>query len=681
MNKTHPMIALGVLAAAFLFPVVLPTTFLGETLEYVKNEVKSDTEVAAQQRREKIEDRSESVSREKEDTSDDSSQDNTSRGSKSSRSSRSNDRSDRGDVLGVTTGQGERGTISVYKFVGGTPATTQNIGDDSFAMMAHYGDESSTHESQNMVSYTLDSNNDYVWTNDRSVETSFSTYEVLNDQDAESRVFTAETCAQACPADFNQDGMVDAFDLSILLDNWALNPSDGPVLGDLNADSIVNAADLGTLLGEWGPCAAAYKLDGYSVAPTYEEASRGITTRTAPVLSATDEDQVVIVWNSLCEDRPKIAMCEAGVNIIENGSFEDVDVQNDSWDIFDVNDGIGWVVAWVGGSTEYQDAARPSPAKIEIQAGVFGWNSAQGVQHAELDTDWDGPEGSLGGEPASVKIYQDIATIPGMQYELAYDFAARPGMGTADNMLLVNAGDVFVATTTAVAENDDLQPQWSTITSVFTATASTTRISFTDLGSPNSLGTLLDDVSLTCLPQKDTDTDGDQDTNTGEENTTDEDGDDGEGEIAGNENDNDGNGGGNGGSSRSGGSVLGASTSIGDVLGAYTCNDPYLKEYIKYGKNNSVEEVKKLQTFLNKYQGANLPVTGFYGPATRDAVNKFQTFHNMFVLRPWMQAGYTDNDTTPTGYVYQTTRRWINLLECPVLSLPMPELVVDTVAQ
>jgi len=32
------------------------------------------------------------------------------------------------------------------------------------------------------------------------------------------------------------------------------------------------------------------------------------------------------------------------------------------------------------------------------------------------------------------------------------------------------------------------------------------------------------------------------------------------------------------------------------------------------------------------------------------------------------------SDTTPTGYVYKTTRRWINLLMCSQLSIPMPVL-------
>jgi len=55
----------------------------------------------------------------------------------------------------------------------------------------------------------------------------------------------------ACPADLNQDGVVNGADLGLMLGSW------GPCPGcsaDLNQDGIVNGADLGLLLGSWGPC-------------------------------------------------------------------------------------------------------------------------------------------------------------------------------------------------------------------------------------------------------------------------------------------------------------------------------------------------------------------------------------------------------------------------------------------
>lgn len=111
----------------------------------------------------------------------------------------------------------------------------------------------------------------------------------------------------------------------------------------------------------------------------------------------------------------------------------------------------------------------------------------------------------------------------------------------------------------------------------------------------------------------------------------------------------------------------------GEVLGASTC-EPYLLEYIKLGANNNSDEVKKLQEFLNEYMDAGLPVSGFYGQLTYNWVKKFQALHSSTVLLPWTQAGLQTDD--PTGYVYKTTKRWINILKCPdtITSNPIPSL-------
>ncbi len=111
----------------------------------------------------------------------------------------------------------------------------------------------------------------------------------------------------------------------------------------------------------------------------------------------------------------------------------------------------------------------------------------------------------------------------------------------------------------------------------------------------------------------------------------------------------------------------------GQVLGASTSCGIYLYSYIKLGANNDPNEVKKLQTFLNNHMGANLPVTGFYGPLTYRAVEQFQVKYHSDVLAPWVPHGL-QSDTTPTGYVYKTTQRWINHIVCSELNLPLPQL-------
>ncbi len=131
---------------------------------------------------------------------------------------------------------------------------------------------------------------------------------------------------------------------------------------------------------------------------------------------------------------------------------------------------------------------------------------------------------------------------------------------------------------------------------------------------------------------------------------------------------------GGGGGSFSGSSnrngVSGGSTG-GSVLGAFTSNDgtpalscpPFILDYLKIGKNNSKTEVKKLQEFLNWHDTAKLPVTGFFGPATKKAVENYQKKYSTQILKPWVDAGLMQT-STPTGYVYKTTRWHINSQIC-----------------
>src|SRR3989344_3088456 len=142
-------------------------------------------------------------------------------------------------------------------------------------------------------------------------------------------------------------------------------------------------------------------------------------------------------------------------------------------------------------------------------------------------------------------------------------------------------------------------------------------------------------------------------------------------------------GGGNGpilslpGDNTSGGGGGGIVLPSGLVLGAAAEDNlpeggsAYLDIYIKRGASNDPEKVKKLQSFLNREMGANIPITGFYGPLSYIWVEKFQVKYWEEVLKPWVPHGLP-TDHTPTGYVYKTTRRWINMLNCPELNLPIP---------
>jgi hypothetical protein len=117
--------------------------------------------------------------------------------------------------------------------------------------------------------------------------------------------------------------------------------------------------------------------------------------------------------------------------------------------------------------------------------------------------------------------------------------------------------------------------------------------------------------------------------------------------------------------------VLGVQTT-GEVLGAQTtatcAAGPYLTAFLGRGKANPADQVTKLQEFLNQHLGLTIPVNGVFGPQTLAGVNQFQLKHSVDVLTPW-------GITVPTGIVYQTTLRKINMIACPELTFEMPALV------
>ncbi len=141
-----------------------------------------------------------------------------------------------------------------------------------------------------------------------------------------------------------------------------------------------------------------------------------------------------------------------------------------------------------------------------------------------------------------------------------------------------------------------------------------------------------------------------------------------------------GSGGGTGGQFTGGGGGPtggGGSSNLGQVLGAATDTAScglYINTYMRQSNQNDVMEVARLQLFLNQHLGLRVPVSGFFGPMTEAAVNQFQVRYGEEVLGPWVRAGLHSSILLPTGYVYKTTQRWVNLLNCPSLNLPVPPL-------
>lgn len=182
----------------------------------------------------------------------------------------------------------------------------------------------------------------------------------------------------------------------------------------------------------------------------------------------------------------------AAANLVTNGGFESpVVTHNLGWDVYDSGTpGLGWSVAWWSGSPTYNGVTRPAVAHLELHRGVNGWSHAAGAQHAELDTDWDGPGGGLNNEPASVSIYQDLTTQNGI-YALRYAWSPRPNHG--DNRLEVYWGGTKVAEHSGAGGGS---PVWTSEQLSVNAAAGTTQLEFREVGTANSLGMFLDAVEV-----------------------------------------------------------------------------------------------------------------------------------------------------------------------------------------
>lgn len=187
------------------------------------------------------------------------------------------------------------------------------------------------------------------------------------------------------------------------------------------------------------------------------------------------------------EDEPEPLVCEPEVNLIGNQSFEDPVVTNGAkWDVFpSVSE---WSIGWMNPS------GAPATPVLELHRGVLGAASHL-EQYTELDGDYFGP--SNPGQGGSTKIWQDIPTIPGKDYELKFAFSPRPNTSLSDNVLGVIWGGSDVAGT-PISEAGIGTMNWSDKTFTLTATSSLTRIQFEDRGTQNGLGTFLDNVRLSC---------------------------------------------------------------------------------------------------------------------------------------------------------------------------------------
>lgn len=209
------------------------------------------------------------------------------------------------------------------------------------------------------------------------------------------------------------------------------------------------------------------------------------------------ETYYCVAWNAEEEDETPI--CDPKVNLVANGSFEAPDVTNGAgWDVFEVgtSPALVWLADFLG--------AAPG-GKVEIHGGVNGWLASDGTQYTELDSDLNGPS-SPGGQSA-VEIAQGLTTVTGQKYRVSYDFSARPGTVKEQNAVTVSVNGTPMQTTNAAAATAGNQTEWDTYGFDFTATGALTTLALRDAGSANdSLGSFVDNVSVTCVPEEEDET-------------------------------------------------------------------------------------------------------------------------------------------------------------------------------
>ncbi|MBA4026559.1 MAG: hypothetical protein C0482_29815, partial [Gordonia sp.] len=252
----------------------------------------------------------------------------------------------------------------------------------------------------------------------------------------------------------------------------------------------------------------AVKHDNTDLFGTFNDTENVLNTPANFVVVAQIEDKdcdviysKVIV--SIDDDMPVITEChdEQGndINLLVNGSFEDIGGKGDEdggkLDRGDNNWGVfSQIPGWKSGN-----ATDPTQAGLEVQAdgAVPQIDAKDGEHYVELDSDALNPADSKPGS-TNASIYQDVDTVEGNNYVLSFSYSPRVGDPATDGIEVWFDG-VKVATI-----DSGKVGEWTEYTFVVEAgedpadsTPDSSRLEFKAVGTSDSLGGFIDDVSLT----------------------------------------------------------------------------------------------------------------------------------------------------------------------------------------
>lgn len=160
----------------------------------------------------------------------------------------------------------------------------------------------------------------------------------------------------------------------------------------------------------------------------------------------------------------------AQANVIVNPGFEAPGLPANSWSVF------GAIPGWT----------TVSGSGIEIQYNAAGAPHS-GNQLVELDS-----FGNSG-------MAQSVVTLPGDGYTLSFWYSPRPGVSAVSNQIQVWWDGGLLATITGVGGGATSWTQYSY--TVLGSAALSTELRFVAVGTSDSLGGYLDDVSVENVPE------------------------------------------------------------------------------------------------------------------------------------------------------------------------------------